>query len=251
MKFINKTHVLILSMFLTIVGLSYYTAKSASAVRQLADIKQQELDDNSLGQFAINSMFESREGVKISNASKQMMARDIVVVSNHVFQNVDQKEHFVMVVMMESGFQKYAQSPTGPKGLTQVAKAAFKEGLTDYCGVKGVADDDVWNPILNLYAGACYYRRQIEESSGNLARASLRYNQGPYSAADKSYSKGGRIGNLEGLEYIAKITYLEKHLNSNKSPDRPDYDPGLNITKDAKVDLFSKGKAWVETLFKS
>lgn len=245
-----KIYTVFAVMLLTILGLGYYSFKSADAVAQLDAMKQQEIADNNLGQFAINSMFESREGAKLSNASKQMMARDLVTVGNHVLKTTDQKEHLIMVVMMESGFQRYAQSPTGPKGLTQVAKAAFKEGLTDYCGVTGVADEDVWNPILNLYAGACYFRRQIEESNGNLARASLRYNQGPHSAADKSYSKGGRVGNVEGLEYIAQITYLEKKLNSDKTPDRPEYNPGLNISKDTKTDPFTTVRTWVTSLFK-
>jgi hypothetical protein len=198
----------------------------------------------------------------MSSGKKQMLARSIVKVANDVFKTqtftfvtskgetktrtvtaLDQQEHFIMVVANESGFQRFAQSPTGPKGLAQLAKNSFFEALKTNCGVKDVSENDVWDTDLNLYAGACYYRAQIEAANGNLPLASLRYNQGPNSDAAKAYAKGQRFGNLEGLNYLASISYLSSVGTTEKLPGKPAYEPNQKVENSAKGILAVEEKA--------
>lgn len=202
-----------------------------SSALETQSVKEQA--EQQIGQYAINMMFECYPAVKMSSGAKQMMARRIAKVATDVYETVDQREHFVMIVAIESCFQKYVQSPTGPKGLTQVARSSFFEALKVNCGVKDVNEEDVWDTDLNLYAGACYYRAQIEAAHGNLPLASLRYNQGPESKAAKSYAKGGRFDNTEGLQYLASISFLKEKGSDQPVPGHPSYEPNTKVKKES------------------
>lgn len=245
----------LIATLLVALGLTGYLGfqqfEKASAAQGILEAqKVQEAQDQELGQYAINMMFETYEGSKMSSGKKQMLARSIVKVANDVFRTqtftvtnakgetkvrtvtaLDQQEHFIMVVANESQFQRFAQSPTGPKGLAQLAKSSFFEALKTNCGVKDVSENDVWDTDLNLYAGACYFRAQIEAAGGNLPLASLRYNQGPNSEAAKAYANGRRFGNLEGLNYLASISYLGSVGSTEKLPGKPTFEPNQKVDK--------------------
>jgi hypothetical protein len=163
-----------------------------------------DVDAHLLGQYTLDIM--EQVNAPLSNVRKQVLAQAIVEVTTNVFTELEHRKAFVNIIAIESRFLKYAQSPTGPKGLTQVAKAAFREGLS-YCGITDVSDDDVWETILNLYAGACYYRRLLDVYQ-DTGKAAVAYNQGPNSTHAKSYAASGDLRNEEALRYIAKFTYL-------------------------------------------
>lgn len=182
---------------------------------QLDVIKAKEDIDNKLGQYAINAMYKTAAKDKLSDARKQVLARAIVRISNDVFENDDNRRAYIAVVAIESGFMKYAQSPTGPKGLTQVAKATFTEAMKD-CGVVNLNEDDVWETDINLYAGACYFRKLLDITNGDPYMAIVMYNQGPNSDSAKSYEKHGSTDNIEALKYVFKFTYLKRVVTDKK-----------------------------------
>jgi hypothetical protein len=199
-----------------IMALNYNTSK--------IETTPQDTKDKNLGQFAVNMMVECErfmpEAKKLSKARKITLAQSIVRITNNVFDSDQNKRDMVTAWAIESCFQKFAQSPTGPKGYSQVAKAAFKEGMKA-CGVPDAKDDDVWETDLNLYAGACYFRTILETKKDSYLSI-VAYNQGPNSEAAKKYEQNGRVGNVEALEYIAQFTYLARKVTDNKLPNAPD-----------------------------
>ncbi len=187
---------------------------------QLGKYKTQEQEDGRLGQYAINMMYRTAGGKKLSDAKKQILARAIVRVSNDIFDTQDNKRAFIAVLAIESQFDRFAQSPTGPKGLAQLAKATFKEAMGD-CGVTNLNEEDVWETDLNLYAGACYFKKLLEATNGDPYIAIVAYNQGPNSESAKMFAKNGYLTELEPLKYVARFTFLKRTVTDEKTPDVP------------------------------
>lgn len=209
-----------------ILSLSYYGYDSHAKVLKLegeiASVKEQEDQDKALGQYVLNMMYKTRAATRESDAQKQVLARDLVQVTNDVFATVEHKKAFIAVTAIESEFHRYAQSPTGPKGLTQVAKAAFKEGLEN-CGIdtKTIKEEDVWDTKLNLYAGACYFRALMEQNNNDPYIAIVAYNQGPNSKDIKTYAKSGYLEGTEALKYVARFNFLKRTVSDIKAPNVP------------------------------
>ena len=182
---------------------------------------EQELQDQVLGQYSINMMQQTNARSKFSEAKKQSLAHSIVRVANDVFTSLEHKKAFIAVLAIESGFEKSAQSPTGPRGLSQVAKAAFAEGLAS-CGITNFKDEDVWETELNLYAGACYFRSLLEKTGNDPYVSIVAYNQGLNSVAAKSFSKSGTMDNIEALKYVARFSYLKQVVKETQAPGAPE-----------------------------
>ena len=188
---------------------------------QLKAIHDREEAEARLGQYAVNMMFKSPNTVKnLSPARMLTLAQAIVRVSSDIFDNDEQKHSFIAALQIESQFIKFAQSPTGPKGLGQVARATFHYAL-ERCGVKGANDDDVWETDLNLAAAACYYKEQIVNNNGDVFAAIVAYNQGPEAADSKTYAKYGHIDGLEPLKYVAKFGFILRNTTDKKVPGVP------------------------------
>lgn len=229
-----KTIAILLSLSSLSAGSIYYiTSQHVSPVsgtdlidvnnttnEQLKRYAEKEEADLRLGQYAINAMYQAGAKDKISDAKKQILARAIVRVSNDIFVKEEDKRAFISIIAIESAFQRFVQSPTGPKGYSQVAKKSFYEAMAD-CGVTNLHEEDVWETDLNLYAGACYFRKQIDANNGDQYMAMIAYNQGPASDSLKSYAKNGSMNNLEVLKYMAKFTFLKRTLTDEKLPNVP------------------------------
>lgn len=196
-------------------------------------MKEAEAADNALGQYTINMMHHAGANLKLSEARRQILARSIVKVANDVYESVDHKKAFIAVIAIESGFQKYAQSPTGPKGLSQVARAAFKEGLA-LCGIPSANEDDVWDADINLYAGACYFRNLLEKNNNDPYIAIVAYNKGPNSESIKTYTKNGNLDDVEALKYIAKFNFLKRTTPEGKIPNVPAFEATPNADSKSK-----------------
>ncbi len=198
--------------------------------------QEKEASDQRIGQYAINMMYKSPTTIKeLSEARKQSLAQNIVRVANDIFETETEKKAFITALQIESKFLRFAQSPTGPKGLAQVARAAFHEGLTN-CGVPEAHDDDAWETDLNLYAGACYFKQMLVLSKGDPFDAIVAYNQGPESEAYKNYSKTGQLNEIEPLKYLARFSYLQRTTTDKKLPNVPAYgEPIPKMTSKTKL----------------
>lgn len=197
-----------------------FEEKSKALDEQLKVLKAKEEEDEKLGQYIINMMYMTSARTKLSDTMKQVRARAIVRVANDIFDSYEHKKAHVAVLAIESGFNHLAQSPTGPKGIGQMAKSAFKEGIS-MCISAGVNEDDVWDAEINLYASACYFKMLLERYNGDPYAAIVSYNQGANSDAAKSYTKSGNIDNIEALKYVAKFTFLKRNVTEEKKDGVP------------------------------
>lgn len=197
------------------------SAEMKSLKDKLAQLKAKEEADEKLGQYAINMMYKSSNTVKnLSPARMQVLARSIVRVSNDIFDNEQHKQAFIGVLQIESQFLRFAQSPTGPKGLAQLTRNTFHSALGT-CGVKDLKDDDVWETDLNLYAGACYFKDQLIREKGNVVAAMVDYNQGPDSEDAKMFRKSGDLKNLEPAKYLSKYSFNDLTTTNAVTPNVP------------------------------
>lgn len=213
--------------------------KMAIIVAELEKIRAQEAADQELGQFVINMMQATYGGQKLSTAMKQVLARDIVKVADDVFEGVVNKRHWVLTIAIESGFLSNAQSPTGPRGLTQVARATFREALST-CGLEDIDDSDVWNPELNLYSGACYFRTMLEKSPNHDPDIAVAYyNRGPNDKDAQKFARTGRLESVEGLKYMAQFNFYDKHINAKVQPNGPVFVAKVKGKEPLKVGVVS------------
>lgn len=187
---------------------------------QLKVIADKTAADEKLGQYAINMMYRAGAQKRLSDGKKQILARAIVRVANDIFEEEPNRRALVMVLAIESQFERFAQSPTGPKGYGQLAKASFHEAMKD-CGMTDLHDEDVWETDLNLYAAACYFKKMLNSADNDIGLAAVSYNQGANSASAKSYAKSGDMTELEPLRYLSKITFLTKAVTDQKVPNVP------------------------------
>jgi len=195
-------------------------ARAAQLETKLKGYTDQEEADMRLGQYAINMMVMCEKSLskdkRLSQARKQVLAGDIVRTTNGVFESIEHRHAMIAVWAIESCFQKFAKSPTGPKGLSQVSHAAFTEAMAA-CGVTDFSDSDVWDDTINLLAGSCYFRQQLKNHDNDIFQALVAYNQGPASDSVKTYTKNGNLSAIEPLKYIAKFTYLSRNVSDKKT----------------------------------
>jgi len=89
------------------------------------------------------------------------------------------------------------------------------------CGVTDLHEEDVWETDINLYAGACYFKKVLDLHKGDPYMAIVAYNQGPNSESVKTYSKNGSLDNIEALKYVAKFSFIKRNLSDLKQPNIP------------------------------
>jgi soluble lytic murein transglycosylase-like protein len=77
-------------------------------------------------------------------------------------------ELLLAVIEIESGFDRYAVSATGARGLMQVMPFWMKE--------IGHPRDDLFNPRINIRYGCRILKRYLDEERGDLPTALARYN---------------------------------------------------------------------------
>lgn len=182
-------------------------ALKATADAQIKAIKAQEEADLKLGQYTLNIMNLVRS--PLSPLRRQIVARNVVTVTNSIFTSDEHRKAFIAVLAIESRFDRLAQSPTGPRGISQTAKAAFNEGIK-YCSEFKYDDGDVWETEIGLLAGACYFRMILENTGNDVFAAIVAYNQGLNSDSFKSFSRSGDVQNTEALRYVTKFVFLMK-----------------------------------------
>jgi len=187
------------------LGFAIETKRDSMALKATAEA--QEEADTKLGQYTLNMMELVRS--PLSQLRRQVVARNVVTVTNSIFTQEDHKKAFIAVLAIESRFDRLAQSPTGPKGISQTAKQAFNEGIK-YCSDLKHDDSDVWETEIGLLAGACYFRMILENTGNDVFASIVAYNQGLNSDAFKSFKRSGDVQNTEALKYVTKFVFLTK-----------------------------------------
>ncbi|MDR2367847.1 MAG: lytic transglycosylase domain-containing protein [Deltaproteobacteria bacterium] len=97
------------------------------------------------------------------------------------------------VIKTESNFNHQAVSSAGAKGLMQLMPGTAKE-----MGVK-----DPFNPLDNIWGGARYLKRMLDNYGGNLNKALAAYNWGPGNV--NRHGAGGKNMPRETRRYIEVV----------------------------------------------
>jgi hypothetical protein len=108
------------------------------------------------------------------------------------------QENFLSQICAESRYWHQAQSPAGPKGLGQVARATFHMALAG-CGTESASDEDAFHPGLNLVAAACYMNMLCNRFSPPVALAA--YVMGPAHPGVKNFN----LATQEALTYSLRV----------------------------------------------
>lgn len=181
----------------------------------------QEEQDIALRQFIYASITDLNR-LEFSEMRKELLADNIIQVTNKVFGLEYQvKEHFVLLVSIESKFDGKAKSPVGALGLTQIMPKLAPE-FAKKCGLDDFKTDDLYNETINLYLGACQFKNLLQHDrvKGNSVKALIGYNAGLHSKQMEEALKGKPISNAETSGYIQKFAdKKEQHrIIKSKNP---------------------------------
>lgn len=151
----------------------------------------------------------------LSQGRREILIGQLVRVVHQRFDKEENRQAFMALVCIESGFNPNAKSPVGAVGLSQVMPAYATE-FAKLCGLGPVTADDLGDAETNLTLGACYFNHLLT-TLGNSYLAIASYNGGPASAAVKNLRslKGG--GNEETTNYINKVGYLKEEILNDKT----------------------------------
>lgn len=102
----------------------------------------------------------------------------------------------------ESGFNRFAVSPKGARGLMQMMP---KTGA--HYGLK--PGQDFYDPDKSIPAGASYMADLLKRYNGDMYKASVAYNAGSYERGKELYDlyvkTGGKRGTKEAIEHAGKV----------------------------------------------
>jgi hypothetical protein len=191
-------------------AIDYYHGHS----QQLRAISAQEADNQVVGKFAISLMNLSR--AQISDFHKQALAQSIVRVTQNVFSSLEERKAFVVLVAIESRFDKNAKSPVGAIGLSQIIPR-YAEEFAARCGITGLSQSDLTDTETNMLVGACQFKELLTTFDGSVASALVAYNAGKSSVSLKEMQGLRNISNMETANYVSKFAYLKEMVEIKES----------------------------------
>jgi soluble lytic murein transglycosylase-like protein len=159
---------------------------------------------------------------KLSKTAQNIIAKSIVNVAMEIFSNQEERKQFVVLIGIESKFNPTARSSAGAVGLTQVIPKYAKE-FGAHCGMNDVTQEDLLNPDINLFIGACWFKVLLNKLNSNVALALVAYNAGQSSSQLKQLKSLNNITNIETSSYVAKYTFLRSKAD-NKGVKHEDKD---------------------------
>lgn len=188
-----------------------------------------EQESKELGEYVLLMM--SIVKADMSDAKKVSIARNIVIVANDVFETLEQRKQFVVMIAIESRFNPDAQSSAGALGLTQVMPEFAKE-FGKPCGILDFSKKDLTDPSINLLLGACRFNALLTIFKGQPVPALVAYNAGLASNQLKQLQSLGSISNTETASYVVKWAYIKDHADQQREkPSKEDKDVKNNKLK--------------------
>lgn len=82
------------------------------------------------------------------------------------------------LIRQESGFDEWADSPVGAKGLMQLMPTTAQQ-IAQQLKENWAGDASLFNPLLNIKYGSYYYKQLLERFHGNHLLSAAAYNSGP------------------------------------------------------------------------
>lgn len=116
------------------------------------------------------------------------------------------------VMAAESGFNKYAISSAGARGLLQLMPIAVRES-EKRCNLRPLRSlDELHDSATNVRYGSCYLAAMLDDARGNIDKALILYNGG--TRALTAYQNGESI-NAETADYVVKVRRFLGMCNKN------------------------------------
>lgn len=169
---------------------------------------QEDLDQD-LGNFIYTLMDIVK--AELSDTKKKITTRTIIRVVNDILVTKEQKQHFAVLLAIESRFNNKAKSPVGATGISQLMPK-YSHEFAAKCQMDDFKIEDIHDLEINLYLGACQFRSLLESPriNGNVALALVSYNAGMHSKAFQEIIGLRNITNMETSNYVAKFTFLRE-----------------------------------------
>jgi hypothetical protein len=127
------------------------------------------------------------------------------LIQEYARQNSVRTDLVRAVVQVESGYNVWAESPKGARGLMQLMPATIQQ-----FGVR-----NPFNPLENIRAGVAYLRQLLDRYANNEVLALAAYNAGPgavdkYGQAVPPYK--------ETRDYVSKVNRIAGNTSKQRTP---------------------------------
>jgi hypothetical protein len=147
----------------------------------------------------VNPSLDSQSQVlsigSIEKASKKYLKTDLI------------RKGFVVIVAIESKFQKGLTSHVGAIGPAQLMPHLFSY-FANTCKIP-VNENSIYDYETNIMVGACWFNHLVKKHSGNLLLAAAEYNGGSRAANRLKYMKNI---NKETANYVARFSFIMDSL---------------------------------------
>jgi len=183
------------------------------AKKQITLLNKRLKRDLGLGKFVLELMNEVKS--ELSPMRKQLVAQTVVRVTNNIFDKMEYKYHFAVLLAMESKFDNNAKSPAGAVGIAQIMPK-FAKGFAKVCGIDDYTFKDLRDLELNMTIGACQFNALLlnKNINGNVASALVAYNAGINSISFRSLVGLKNIKHIEPANYVARFTFLSSEIKN-------------------------------------
>lgn len=158
---------------------------------------------------------------KLSDTKRAILTDQLVRVTHQRFEKEENRQAYLALLCIESGYNQSAKSPVGATGVAQIMPK-FAADFARLCGYKDIDPNDILDTEVNIQIGACLFRHLIEET-GNVYIGMAAYNSGLGGTTTKNLKalKGG--GPPETINYVNKIAVLKEEIrNASDTTDRSD-----------------------------
>lgn len=205
----NQVLFLSLVMVVCMLGLPVFPATTTSlneqsVIHQATDTaNKRKLEQIEVEKTVIKMM--TILNTDISDSEKAVITSTLASIAMNTFDNKAERESWIGIIAIESGFNGDAESPAGAVGIGQITFLTAKD-RADSCGFRNIVKDDLWNITINASLSACLFKGYIEKfDSVNLAEVA--YNAGAYTKDIKRLKNVQGI-NTESANYIARLSII-------------------------------------------
>ena len=185
--------------------------QQVSEDEEVVEIPSKEKEDRSVAKLVLLLM--DQVNVDISEARRQIIVQTVVRVTGGIFKEQLHREHFAVLLAIESRFDNGAKSKVGAVGVAQVMPQFAKE-FAKICAINDYKRSDLDDMELNMTIGACQFRALLESPviNGNVAAALVAYNAGKHSSSFKNLLRQRNIKHPEPPNYVARFTFLSEEV---------------------------------------
>lgn len=152
---------------------------------------------------------------KLSATKRAILTEQLVRVTHQRFEKEENRQAYLALLCIESGYNQGAKSPVGATGIAQLMPK-YAADFAKLCGYSGIEDGDILDTEVNLNLGACFFKSLIDQT-GNVYIAMAGYNGGASGTTVKNLKalKGG--GPQETADYVNKIAVLKEEIINEKT----------------------------------